>query len=186
MKSLRRVTLGALFALAIVPATASAVFTPVIAQSSVAAGCAPKGALALPVGTTAPTGATQYKITALTGTAESAPCAQLPSAVVGANQATFLQWAATPGATSYKIYRGDALLTTVTPSATSCPPSNAGSRCQFVDAGPTPTSAGAPPALPAVADAGRQPSGPQPRRRRSTTRRGRIRTRTAPPPTRLR
>lgn len=151
-KSLWRATLGALFVLAAVPSMASAAFTPTITQSSVQPGCFPKGALAIPVGMGAPAGPANYKVAAVVGGTETAPCAQLPSAVFGGgNQATFLQWAATPGATSYRIFRGDAFLIELPAAAPGlCPAANAAARCQYVDQGPTTTSAGAPKPLPAA------------------------------------
>ncbi len=154
-KTLRRTTLGALLCFAALPGMASAAFTPTVSVNSVDPGCYPKGALAIPVpGAGAlPPGASSYKITATVDGTEQKPCSALPSGGAAA-YGTFLQWAAAPGATNYKIYRNDVLLATVTPTTVgalgvTCPPTNAADRCQYLDTG-GPTTAGAPPALPAA------------------------------------
>jgi hypothetical protein len=154
-KSLRRAAMAALVIFAVVPGMASAALTPTVSVVGVQAGCQPKGALAIPLPGSGvnPPGAISYKITATVNGTETAPCAALPAGAPVAS-GTFLQWQAAPGATNYKIYRNDQLLTTLTPAQVgafgiTCAPTNAASRCQALDSGGA-TTAAAPPALPSV------------------------------------
>lgn len=148
--SRRRTVLGGLVGLLAVPGVASAAATTTIAQTTVAPGCQPKGLTAQPgaaAGATLATGTYTYIVVA----AGAPPCttATVPvnNAGAPATNLALVQWNATPGATSYKVYRTTnsdvpgTLLATV-PSSAACPPGGAGPRCVFQDTGGAAAGAG--------------------------------------------
>lgn len=137
-----RFLLGALVALALAPVAASAV-TPTVAVRTVAAGCAPKGAFAVPI-PGAPlfeAGEHRYVVAAQGRT----PCATLPVTTTATEGAVRLRWTAVPGATGYTIHRDGETVAT----AVAC--------CELTDTSPT-TEPGAPP--PVAAESARAGSGP--------------------------
>lgn len=163
-KSLRRASLGALFAILAVPGMASAALTPTLSQSTVAAGCQPKGPGVIPnAGGGVLNGGTTYRITAVVGGNQTTPCRDLVIPTLGpTNYGAILQWQGTPDATAYRIYRGSNLLIEVTPTtpvaalggAPVCFAANAASRCQYYDSGAAAATGAAPPALPDAQTAG--------------------------------
>jgi hypothetical protein len=154
---LRRGTLSALLALAVLPAVANAAFTPTVSLSTVTAGCGPQGAFGFPA--PGPTAAQDlaaspgyvYNITAIVGGNETNPCVNVTVPVAASNTAdsALLQWLSVPGATQYKIYRNNQTLAAA-PSASVCPGVLAAGRCVFQDTGALTPAGAAPPALPAA------------------------------------
>ena len=154
-KSLRRITAGALFALAVLPGAADAAVSGSLAQSTVNAGCEPKGVVAFPAPKTGGTpgfaaNATPvlYTVVAVTAGGPSTPCSSAPVVFSGppAGDSAFIQWNATPGAVGYRIYRdGRALdfnpatpaIDETGPAAALCPAAapNNGQRCRYQDNG---------------------------------------------------
>jgi hypothetical protein len=158
-KSLRGAVLGALLVLAVAPSVASAAFTPRIANvATVEAGCYPKAPLPLPVaGGGVLNGARDYRIEAVVGGIEQAPCAVL-NTNVPVNYGTLLQWQATPGATEYRVFRGTNRIATLPADNTTCAAANAGERCTFFDTGAIPGVADTPkPVPPEQTQAGSHP-----------------------------
>lgn len=150
-KSLRRGTLCAFLALAVLPAAASAAFTPTVAVNAVDAGCQPKAPLAFKApGGGGNVAATQYTIVAVTGGTQSTSCGTITS-VNDADSVNFISWNQTLGADSYRVFRGSNLIATLPDDATTCQAQTGNvKRCSTIDTG---AGAGTP---------GTTPGGPAP------------------------
>lgn len=135
-KSFWSAALCALLVLAALPGAASAAFTPRITNvAAVESGCYPKSPLALPIPSQGVNNGSQdYRIQAVIGSIDQAPCAVL-NVNVPVNYGTHLTWQAAPGAESYEIFRGNNLIATRPADDTTCAPTNAGDRCSFFDTG---------------------------------------------------
>ncbi len=134
--------LGALVALALIPGSASAL-TPSITVRSVAAGCSPRGAFAVPVSGAPAFAAGPHTYVVAAG--DATPCAELPVTTTASARAVRLRWTATPGATDYRVYRDGATVA----AAVAC--------CSYTDTSAA-TTTGAPP--PVAAESERAGSGP--------------------------
>lgn len=117
------------------------------------AGCQPKGFWAIPAGTGTgtpiPSGTYLYAVTAVTPGGETKSCTTLPVTIVNAasQDSTLMQWNPTPGATSYRVYRGASLATlqllTPVPTSPTCAAPASNPRCTFLDNGSfTPSGTG--------------------------------------------
>lgn len=129
--------LVALVALALAPATASAL-TASVAVRSVASGCAPKNAFAVPVTATPAfaTGEHDYVVATAGGT----PCATLPVTTTDTEGAVRLRWDRAAGSTGYTIFRDGETVA----AGVAC--------CDYTDDDPT-TTPGAPPPVAAESTA---------------------------------